>query len=129
MGNFVFSQKSLKNLQGVHPDLVLLVKRALDISTIDFSVLEGLRSPARQQDVINLGKSWTKNSRHLTGHAIDVGVVIDRHINWYYPWYEKLHKFFKQASDELKIAIEWGGEWPERDGGHYELAWEDYPLK
>lgn len=116
-------------LEGVHPDLASVVKRALELSNIDFAVLEGLRNPERQKEVIAMGKSWTNNSRHLTGHAVDVGVVIGRHINWYYPWYEKLYKFFKQASEELKIPIEWGGHWPEKDGGHYELTWEAYPLK
>lgn len=127
---FKFSQRSLKNLEGVHPDLIAVVKRALELSSIDFAVLEGLRSPERQQEVIASGNSWTKNSRHLTGHAVDIGVVIDRHINWYYPWYEKLSRFFKQASEELKIPIEWGGDWPKKkDGGHYELTWASYPLK
>lgn len=129
MGKFVLSKKSLKNLEGVHPDLVKVVKLALDISSIDFAVLEGLRSSERQQSLVEFGHSWTKNSRHLTGHAVDVGVIIDRHINWYYPWYEKLHKFFKQAADELKTPIEWGGNFPQKDGGHYELTWSAYPLK
>ncbi len=129
MGNFVLSQKSLKNLEGVHPDLVSVIKHAIEISTIDFTVLEGLRTPERQKQVIELGKSWTKNSRHLTGHAVDLGVIIDRHINWYYPWYEKLSKFVLESADKLNVPIEWGGTWPKKDGGHYELTWAAYPLK
>ena len=129
MAGFKFSQKSLDKMKGVHPDLVSVVKRALELSSIDFAVLEGLRDPGEQKEIVESGKSWTKNSRHFTGHAVNVGVVIGRHVIWDYPWYEKLYKFFKQASDELKIPIEWGGHWKEMDGGHYELTWASYPLK
>ena len=130
MGKFLFSQRSLKNLEGVHSDLVRVMHLALDLSTIDFAVLEGLRTPERQHEVIDSGNSWTKNSRHLTGHAVDVGVVIDKHVIWTYAWYERLSKFVKEAANELKVPIEWGGDWKDKkDGGHYELTWAAYPLK
>ena len=129
MSNFKLSQRSLTNLEHVHPDLVKLVKLAIEITTIDFTVLEGLREPEKQKSLVSAGKSWTNNSRHLTGHAIDVGVIIDKRVSWDYPWYEKLYQFFDNASKELKIPMEWGGNWPQKDAGHYQLTWKDYPLR
>jgi peptidoglycan L-alanyl-D-glutamate endopeptidase CwlK len=129
MAKFKFSERSLKNLEHVHPDLSRLMKESIAISDIDFGILEGLRSPERQQDVIAKGKSWTTNSRHLTGHAVDVGVFLDNRLTWDYPYYEKLFNIIMPQSVRLKIPVSWGGNWPEQDGGHYELTWKAYPLK
>lgn len=129
MGQFKFSARSLNNLKGVHPDLVRLMIQAIDISPIDFGILEGLRSPERQQEVIAQGKSWTKNSRHLTGHAVDVGIYLDKEITWDNKYYIQLAQTIKKLSQDLSIPIEWGGDWPKRDDGHYELSWRAYPLK
>lgn len=69
---FKFSSRSEKNLQGVNPDLVKVTRRALEISEVDFGITEGLRSRYRQKQLVTTGKSQTMNSRHLTGHAVDV---------------------------------------------------------
>ncbi|STI98390.1 putative phage PS3 [Escherichia coli] len=69
---FKFSSRSEKNLQGVNPDLVKVTRRALEISEVDFGITEGLRSHYRQKQLVATGKSQTMNSRHLTGHAVDV---------------------------------------------------------
>jgi peptidoglycan LD-endopeptidase CwlK len=129
MGKFNFSERSLNNLKGVHPDLVKLMTQSLEVSPIDFAILEGLRSPERQQEVIAQGASWTKNSRHLTGHAVDIGAVIEGHIVWSLDPYQRLSKIIKKVAEDLSIQIEWGGDWPKVDAGHYELKWHDYPLK
>ena len=129
MAKFKFSERSLKNLELVHPDLSRLMKESIEVSTIDFGILEGLRSPERQQEVIAQGQSWTTNSRHLTGHAVDIGVFVDNRLNWDYAHYEELFKIILPQSLRLKIPVTWGGKWPEKDGGHYELTWAAYPLK
>ena len=66
------SQRSMQNLSGVHPDLVAVVKRAIEITEQDFSVIEGIRNIDRQRKLVAQGKSQTMNSRHLTGHAVDL---------------------------------------------------------
>lgn len=129
MGKFHFSKRSLKNLEGVHPDLIKVMTQSLEISPIDFAILEGLRSPERQQEVIARGASWTKNSRHLTGHAVDIGAVIEGHIVWALDPYQRLSKIIKKVAQDLSIPIEWGGDWQKVDAGHYELTWNAYPLK
>lgn len=72
MGNFRFSQRSLNNLKGVHSDLVKEVRRALEISELDFTVIEGVRTKERQAQLFKQGATKTMNSRHLTGHAVDI---------------------------------------------------------
>lgn len=125
---FVFSQRSIDNLRGVHPSLVKIVTRALAISPLDFSVTEGLRSVERQKSLVKAGASRTMRSRHLTGHAVDLAVLVDGQICWQWPLYEKLSNSVKQAALEMKIPLEWGGDWPQfRDGPHYQLPWEYYP--
>lgn len=125
---FKFSQRSLRNLKGVHPDLVKVAVRALEITDIDFGVTEGLRTVDRQRELVAAGASRTMNSRHLTGHAIDVVAIIKGEIRWDWPLYARLAVHFKKAAHELQVPITWGGDWPRfRDGPHYELQRKRYP--
>ena len=73
---FILSRRSLKNLEGVHADLVRVVERALEITSVDFVVTEGLRSVERQEQLVKSGASKTRRSRHLTGHAVDVAAWV-----------------------------------------------------
>lgn len=124
---FKLSQKSIENLKGVHPDLVRVVRHALDITEVDFSVIEGLRTKERQLELVTAGASQTMNSRHLTGHAVDLAAYVNG-IRWDWPLYEKIAYAMKQAASDLKIPIEWGGDWTFKDGPHFQLPWEAYPL-
>ena len=64
---FALGPRSKMRLNGVHPDLVKVVERAIQITTIDFTVLEGVRSPERQRVLYDAGASQTLNSRHIPG--------------------------------------------------------------
>lgn len=125
---FKFGQRSEQRLKGVHPDLVKVVRRALEISKVDFAVLEGIRSPERQAQMVKSGASQTLNSRHLTGHAIDVAPVVGNQVRWDWPLYYPLAEAMKAAAAELNIPIEWGGDWRKfKDGPHWQLPWSKYP--
>lgn len=125
---FRLSTRSISRLKGVHPDLVKVVNRAIQISTVDFAVLEGLRTAERQQQLVKAGASLTLKSRHLTGHAIDLGAMVDGKIRWDWPLYHKIAEAMKDAARELKIAIVWGGDWRMfKDGPHFELDRKVYP--
>lgn len=63
---YALGAKSLERLAGVHPDLVRTVKLAIQKTTQDFTVTEGLRTKARQVYLVQTGKSKTMNSRHIT---------------------------------------------------------------
>ena len=65
--SFVLGRRSLARLEGVHPDLVAVVKRAIEITPQDFAVLEGLRTKERQAQLVQAGadrKSTRLNSSH-----------------------------------------------------------------
>lgn len=125
---FKLGKRSIERLQGVHPDLVRVVERAIDLTPIDFTVLEGLRSPERQQTLVASGASQTLNSRHITGHAVDLGAWVDNQVDWSWPLYAKIANAMKAAANELGIAIVWGGDWRTfKDGPHFELDRKYYP--
>ena len=125
---FVLGARSLKRLEGVPPDLVRVVKRAIGCSTIDFTVLEGRRTLARQKQLMAAGATRTMNSRHLTGHAVDLGVYVAGSVRWDWPLYYELAKIVKKAAVEEGVPIQWGGDWKSfKDGPHWELPWGKYP--
>ena len=122
---YVLGRKSRSRLRGVHPDLVAVVERAIEITEQDFTVLEGLRSVERQRELVAAGKSWTMNSRHITGHAVDLAPWP---IDWHWAPFYKIEKAMKRAAKELDIPIEWGGDWKRtKDGPHWQLPHRQYP--
>lgn len=122
---YKLGQRSKENLEGVHPDLVKVVERAIQITEQDFTVIEGLRSMERQKQLVTNGSSRTMNSRHLTGHAVDIAPWP---ISWEWDKFYIIEDAVKQAARELDIPIEWGGDWKTfKDGPHWQLPWKDYP--
>ena len=120
--------RSKQRLKGVHPDLVRVVERAIEISVVDFTVLEGLRTPERQKILVETGASQTLNGRHITGHAVDLGAWIEDEVRWDWPLYHKIAAAMKEAAKELNVAIVWGGDWRTfKDGPHFELDRRKYP--
>lgn len=120
MSNFKFSGKSLKRLEGVHPNLVKVMKRAIELSEVDFSIIQGVRTIDEQRRLVAEGKSLTLNSRHLVqkdgyGYAVD---VVPYPVNWslyaFYPIAEAVRK----AAEELNIKVRWGGAWTVLNGSN-----------
>ena len=126
--SFRLSERSRTRLQGVHPDLAGVVLEALATSPIDFMVTEGLRSPRRQAELVRAGASRTLNSRHLTGHAVDLAAFVDGAVRWDWPLYPRIAQAMKAAARRRGVALVWGGDWPRlRDGPHFELDRKAYP--
>jgi peptidoglycan L-alanyl-D-glutamate endopeptidase CwlK len=124
----ILGQRSLSRLEGVHPDLVRVVKKAAALSDLDFTVLEGIRSVERQKQLVSQGASRTMNSRHITGHAVDLAPMIAGEVRWDWPLYHKLAKIVKSAAADEKVPLQWGGDWRAfKDGPHWELPWKFYP--
>lgn len=120
--NFSLSQKSKDKLEGVDIRLVRLVEQAIKETIIDFTVLEGLRTPERQQQLVNDGFSQTMKSKHLTGHAVDLGAIVDGKLSWDKQYYPELAKAMKKAAADQQVNIRWGGEFKSFfDGPHFEL--------
>lgn len=123
--SYRFSQRSYRNLAGVRPELIAVATRALVLTPVDFVVTEGLRSEARQRELVRIGASQTLRSRHITGHAIDIAAWHDGAVRWDWPLYERISSAFKEAAESLGVPLEWGGDWRSlKDGPHYQLPWD-----
>lgn len=125
-----WSQRSLNNLRGIHPDLRRVMDRALQESPLDFIVIEGLRTTERQRELVAQGASRTMNSRHITGHAVDLlPIGRDGRAAFDWPLYDKLAPAVKAAAEAEGVALVWGGDWKSfRDGPHFELERKAYPV-
>lgn len=125
--NFKFSKRSLNRMSGVHPDLVEVMKLALSRSPIDFTIVEGVRTSKRQRELVAKGASKTLNSRHLTGHAIDIAPYVDGQVRWDWPLFYRIEPIVKKAANDLGVDIQWGGDWKSfQDGPHWQLPWASY---
>lgn len=105
------SARSRARLQGVHPDLIRVAEAALARSRVDFAILEGLRTVARQRELVAKGASTTMNSRHITGHAVDVGAFVGPQLRWDMGLYYQIAEAWRDASEALGVPIRWGGAW------------------
>lgn len=121
--------RSIKALEGVHPDLVKVVRRADELGA-RFHITDGLRTEARQRELVRAGKSKTMKSRHLTGHAVDFVVAEPGGgVSYEHADMKACADIFKQAARELGVAIEWGGDWRSFvDTPHIELDRKVYPT-
>jgi len=124
---FKLSARSRKAMEGVHSDLVRVVERAIQLTTVDFVVLEGRRTVERQKELFAQSATKTMNSRHLTGHAVDLAAWVGS-VRWDWPLYNHIASAMKQAARELNVPVIWGGDWISfRDGPHFELDRRTYP--
>lgn len=117
-----FTIKSLEKFKGVNPLLVKCAHMALERSTVDFGISEGLRTYERQKALYEAKKSRTMESKHLTGNAIDVYAIVDNQVSWNIEDYEEINKAFQSAAKELGIKVTWGGSWRSIiDGPHFQI--------
>ena len=124
----ILSQRSLDRLKGVHPDLIKVVQSAIAISKVDFMVLEGVRSVERQKALVAAGASQTMNSRHITGHAVDLGAIVNKQICWHPAVYDKIADAMLESAAKLNVQIICGASWVTfKDLCHFELNRKFYP--
>jgi D-alanyl-D-alanine dipeptidase len=137
---FKLSQRSLNRLIGVNENLVNVVKRAIEISEVDFMVVEGLRTKQRQEELYAQGRTkpgkvvtWTMKSKHIDGLAVDIAPCNkDGSINWNdLKMFDKMADAMFKAAKELNINIRHGADWNmngikrekgETDSPHFELV-------
>lgn len=134
---FQLGKRSRDNLKGVHPDLVRVVERAIQITKQDFVVTEGVRTVERQAELFRQKKSRTMNSRHLTGHAVDLTAWVGGQPNWDHRFYDEIKEAMYSAARDCDVPLRWGGDW-DGDGDrtdqtfhdlvHFELPASKYPV-
>jgi peptidoglycan L-alanyl-D-glutamate endopeptidase CwlK len=133
---YALGPQSRARLQGVHPDLVKVVERAIELTDQDFMVLEGVRTPARQKELYAQGRTapvpkvtWTLNSNHFInpktgfGHAVD---LVPFPVDWSHTKLDVVSKAMFAAAWELGVPIRWGADW-DRDGKPREKGETDSP--
>ena len=108
---FSLSKRSLDNLKGVDDRLVKVIKQAIQLTSIDFAVTEGLRSITRQEILFRNGASKTMQSKHIEGLAVDVVAYVNGRISWELPFYFKIGEAIREAADQQGVVIRWGGAW------------------
>lgn len=108
---FKLSKRSNDNLIGVNPQLVSVVRRAIEITTVDFGVTEGLRTHAKQRELVAKGASQTMNSKHLVGEAVDLVAFLGPRISWELSLYEQIAEAVRQAAIEKNAKVRWGAAW------------------
>lgn len=113
--SFKLSKKSLKKLEGVDRQLVMVVESAIKLSTVDFSIICGLRTLEQQKALFKSGASQTMKSKHLTGRAVDVMAFIGNRASWELELYDNVANSFRIAATRLGVPIRWGGAWHCRD--------------
>lgn len=127
---FKLSQRSLNNLEGVHPDLVAVVKRAIELTRIDFGCIAGTRTLEEQIANVNAGRSQTMKSKHLPqsdgySHAVDLMAYVGGKSCWEINVYDDICDAMKAAAIELSVSIKWGAAWSEGDIRSYPGTSED----
>ena len=123
--SFELSQRSLDRLDGVEDSLVVVVKRAIQLTKVDFGVSEGLRSVARQAELVAKGASKTMNSKHIDGLAVDLVAYISGRVSWELNLYDDIADAMAAAAKEHGVTIRWGGAWHIDDIGTWQGKMED----
>lgn len=127
------TKKDEDRLKRAHPDLVKIVRRAAKITKVPFTILQSDRTLEQQRENVRKGVSQTMKSRHLISsdgfvRAVDIAPLDDKGASFAWPLYHKLAPIMKQAAKDVKVPVEWGGDWKSfKDGPHWQLPWKQYP--
>ena len=124
------SQRSIDRMDGVDERLVACVKRAIELSEIDFGVTQGLRTIEEQEALVAKGASKTMKSKHIDGLAVDLMAYVNGRGCWELNVYDEIADAMKAAAQELDVPIRWGAAWHINDirewEGTMEEAMNDY---
>ena len=121
--SFALGAKSNRHLRTCNEPLQRIVRVAIELTDTDFSVIEGMRTLLTQQHYVDTGKSWTLDSKHLTGDAVDIYPWVGGQTDHSEEYYRRIAKAMFTAAQQLRIPVSWGGFWksPKQDMPHWEL--------
>lgn len=151
MSGYVFGATSMDRLATVHPAFRGVIIKALSISVVDFTVLEGARTRARQRALYAQGRmtvellaagitdiegrpdlpkvTWTLNSAHIP-RADGFSWAADL-APWPIDWnnaarFDQLALAMFRSATMLGVRIRWGADW-DGDGKLREKGESDSP--
>ena len=127
---FKLGNRSLNKLEGVHPDLVAVVKRAIELTDVDFGVTYGVRTLAEQEQLVAQGRSQTMKSKHLIqgdgySHAVDLVAYFGSDVSWELNVYDNIADAMAESANEVGIPLKWGAAWSVGDITSYVGTMED----
>ena len=127
---YKLSGRSLNKLEGVHPRMVDTVKRAIELSKVDFGVIYGVRSLAEQKRLYEAGRSQTMKSKHLVqedgySHAVDLMAYDGSDPSWDIVMYDDIADAMKAAAKETGARIRWGAAWTIDNIAEWERPMQD----
>jgi len=102
-----FSKRSKDKLRGVDTKLVNVLNEV--VKYFDITIIEGLRSQERQNELVEQGKSKTKFGKHVQGKAVDIAPYP---IDWNArDDFHYLGGFVLGIANRLNVKVRWGGDW------------------
>ena len=122
---FKLSKRSLERLKGVDPQLIVVVAKAIELTDIDFGIIEGLRTLEKQKELVASGASKTLKSKHLEGKAVDLAAYLGKRLSWEITLYDNIADAMKKAAKEKGVAIRWGAAWHIPNIVEYEGTMQD----
>jgi len=122
---YKLSKRSLARLEGVDERLVRVVKSAIQYTSVDFGVIQGLRTIEEQRELVAKGASQTMKSKHLDGLAVDVMAYVGSRGSWEMSLYDNIADAFKLAAIEEDVAIRWGAAWHISDMREWDGTMQD----
>ena len=127
---FRLSQRSLDKLDGVHPEMVATVQKAIELTDVDFGVTYGVRTLEAQKELVASGRSQTMKSKHLIqgdgySHAVDLVAYFGSNVSWELNVYDNICDARAEAARQIGCAIKWGAAWSEGDIRTYPGTAED----
>ena len=91
--------------------LIDVVKTAIQVTTVDFGVIQGIRTVEEQKILVEKGASRTMKSKHIEGLAVDLMAYINGRGSWELNLYDNIADAMKKAALENEVAIRWGAAW------------------
>ena len=102
-----FGKRSKERLKGVDARLQSVLNEV--VKYFDITIIEGLRSQERQNELVAQGKSKTKFGKHVQGKAVDIAPYP---IDWKArDDFHLLGGFVLGIASQMGIKVRWGGDW------------------
>jgi len=123
--SFKLSSRSTGRLGGIEPDLIEVVKAAIEITKVDFGVTCGMRTVQEQEALVASGASQTMKSKHLEGRAVDLVAYVGSSVTWQLNMYDDLADAMAAAARKLNVPVKWGAAWSVGNIAEWDGTMED----